>query len=254
MVNNLKIEIRTYNNKSRKGDYIVIKEGKVSRAYKYDESFPLDFYVEVARKSIESKGQKGYKPHKKQIMTELKEVIKGKESKYLQQIGLKYEKYKNLKPKDYIKKGQTRVKTTLRQLEEDPVKYYRKLLRPLVLDEELLKIVMQNADKFRHRFWYYLENRAIVLNKDGNNKEKIVAYHENNIKTPNELIINYRDRYKFGKVLQVGQLQTLAQEVGGINFQSFLGDSKERIRLLDTIVTIVFTKSGQTKPQLNRSM
>lgn len=255
-MNNLEIDIRKYNNKSRKGKYIVIKSGRESRTYKYDEQFPIDFYVEVANRSFENKiqGLKRKKPHKKKIMTELEEVIKGKESQYLQRMGIKYAKYKGIKPDNYFKRGQQRIKVELQQLRNDPMKYYKKLLRPLVLDDDLLKIVVQNADKFRHRFWYYAETKGLKIN----NKDKKVtnlSYHEDRMKTPEEIINQYKERFKTNRFVNGGMLSRLIKEVGGINERYYITNSKERLLLKKTYITIVFTKGEKPeRTKLKRNL
>ena len=191
----MKINISTLNNKSRKGEYIAITKDGKRRIYKYDDKYPLDFYVELAKHNLkETQLKKGIKTNKKKVLSELERVTMGEESNYLKGMKIKYKKYKNKRLDEFFKTGRRSIKVELDKFMTNQRKYYIELLKPFVLDKELLNIVIANAGKFKNRFWYYTDVYGKIMEKGS--KETQLSYHEDKWKTPMELGTQYLPKFK----------------------------------------------------------
>lgn len=149
----LNVQIKEYNNKSRKGTYIYIKEkGKPPKIWKYYEGTAIDGYVE---RYIKPQKKESYKPKKGKKRLTPKEY---------------YEKVsKRPSISKILKKGETEVQihdiTKWNRLKE--IDHRRKLLGRLIADKQIKEIMTQdiNFSKLINR----LEHKIFVM--DTNNQE-----------------------------------------------------------------------------------
>jgi len=204
MKNNDKVRVRitNYNNKSRKGDYIVInEEGKKKRTFKYDQNKEVDYYVQAYTQNWTGK--------------ELKEQNKN----WTQKSGRIEEYVNELKAQRRItselRRGSTVRVNNLAMLANPAKREYehKKLLEPLVLDKTLLNIVLANKDKLRTRFAHGI---TIWGKPKGTNHETILA-HINDIGNKNldDVYNEYaiKQGYKKGKELSYGRISDQLQEL-----------------------------------------
>ena len=239
----LRIDIIHYNNKFRKGDYIVINNEGKTRTYKYKDEYPLDFYLEVAKQSRrKSSITKGAKPNKRKIMQELNEVSKGKESAFLHKLGMNYDKYKGKKVDEYFKKGRSEIELSFEAMKTNPRKIYEKLLSPLVFDKELLQILIQNAEKFKHRFWYYTDIQGMKVEDVNEGRGKIgkISQAEFTKRTPIQFIHEHNGYFEQRKTTSRSILNPHYSATQAIRPELFI-DSLPYIITI-TKIKIVFKK------------
>lgn len=198
----VRVRITTYNNKSRKGDYIVINEqGKKKRTFKYDQNKEVDYYVQAYTQNWKGK--------------ELKE----QEKNWTEKQGRIEEYVNELKAQRRItselRRGSTVRVNNLATLANPAKREYehKKLLEPLVLDKTLLDIVLANKNKLRTRFAHGI---TIWGKPQGTNHETILA-HINDIGTKNLDDIhneyNVKLGYKKEKNLGYGRISEELQEL-----------------------------------------
>jgi hypothetical protein len=243
MEKGLKVNIVTYNNKFRKGDYIVINKDRRTRTYKYKDEYPLDYYLEIAKQSWgATEKTKGAKPSKRKILKELDAVSRGQESNLLKRLGMNYDKYKGKKVDEYFKKGRSEIRIPFENLKENPRPVYEKLLRPLVLDEELLQILIQNAEKFKHRFWYYTEinGMSVADMNEGRGKIAKISNCEFAGRTPMQFIHEHKGYFDKNRVTSRAILKPHFSSTGGIKPELFI--DSESYWITQTMISVVFKK------------
>lgn len=181
------IQIRNYNNTSRKGDYLYIKiKGKRAGIYKYTTTL-IDPYIQYYKDHINNQTKGTIEDYKKVYETPTKKQNKlHKKYKPLitqaQQYTQQIKKTKNIQ--QHLKKGitQTTIPNVLTATQETINKAKQKLLEPLVLDKQILQIITtpQNFNKLQHRIEYKLnvknekEETLGTTNKFNDNPENII--------------------------------------------------------------------------------
>lgn len=187
----MKIGLREYNNKSRKGLYISIKaKGKPQRLYKYTGT---QTEIDATKKYYEDKyiknkplarSQQTYKKTYEQAITKQKPKDKKRISIY-RQANQYINKIRKQRSLDEIirtgiakatienphKKGNYEMKETI-----------KKLLYQIVLDPQLVEILSQenNLEKIKHRFEYTLNIKnekaetTLIMNKFNENPQKVL--------------------------------------------------------------------------------
>lgn len=184
------MQLVEYHNKTRKGLHVVIQlEGETKRTtYKYDASKPLDYYAALALGST-PKGKKNYET-------------------FIKKHSHQSEKLSNL-----IQPGVTQVQLKLEELGQAGMqqRILHTLLKPLVLDEELLNIVIANHQKLRHRFTYKLE----IHGTSSKNKtaHTIARITDIGTKTPEEAYTAYGSDIRLfkGRILSTGEIPSEAK-------------------------------------------
>lgn len=159
----LTIRRKELNNKSRKGWYYYIKEGKKRPAYyKIKEGVTIDNYLMAYTGKVKIK-KKGVMQYTKETPAEkyLKTVVKDKR-----------------KIDKLISKGITETSVTNLQLLDRSRSHavYQKMLRPLVKDKELLHILAleENVRKFKHR----IQTQVVLSSGDGKISINLKAFNK----------------------------------------------------------------------------
>lgn len=179
------IGFTTYNNKSRKGRYVVVKDVKTGKrgAYKYQEGTNLGDYYKAFKSKLKVK-KWGVKPKKKRKTAELyrKKVGRTPSIESIIKKGMTTTKPVNLKTAD-------RHKTTT---------IYKAMLRELVKDRELLDILTQeeNIKKIKHR----IESKIIMTDDSGGVVANLTVYN----KTAGEVILDIQENLKQGEISSSG--------------------------------------------------
>lgn len=204
---NIKSKIVLLNNKTRKGQYVYIKEPKKpARYYKYIPSISINEY---------------------------KEYYMAKKDKTKIAINPKRKKHKKIQQKTYnlnksIGSGINKVyiKNIKEQNNYKIKKAYKDLLNPLVADKEILQIITQdtNINKIKHRFeykvWYINDkgDKIGIANKIGTTIKEIQKDHKKIIK---------------GESITDGSLGKIRElmKKKGYKYQHYLNSKLDRIDL-----------------------
>ena len=141
------LHLRGKSKNSRKGDHIQIQDNGVKRLYKFD-GYPIDVYVEAFQQRVDVRlVKRTYDMRQSRSRGSTEDYDK------IQRI------MRSLKSKGmldaHLRSGVTEVTFNPHDLTPDNIpKLYRKLLRPLVYDDQILDEVIKIAPKFKHRFFY----------------------------------------------------------------------------------------------------
>lgn len=236
------IKLRELQNKSRKGTYLYIKIGKRrGNYYKYKGHEFVDAYVNYYKDRYIKK-----KTSARSVNTYIKayeEKVKGIKPKHRIRPHRQAERYlttlKKRRPTLHkaIREGITQVKITdVRTASPKVIDVAKKkLLRPLVLDQELLEIISteENMKKMKERFEYRLE----FLDKKG----QILATDSKIAPHPEEIIRKLQEKIApMEEVLKdaTPQLQRKLQQLGFENW-NWHKDGK----VWKTEMTIIFRKA-----------
>lgn len=181
----LDLQIKTYNNKSRKGKYVYIKEpGKRARVLKYHKNLPLSVYE--------------YAYTHKTSWTELNNANKILKPTYAKKHQLA----------DKLNKGITEYRTTLGRLAnpQERKKAYMALIQPLAkkMSPGMKNLVIHNMEKQQRKFMYRLEGMVSdgtttglgleITDIGGKNIEDVVNIYHNKIRLQHgKMITNQGD-------------------------------------------------------------
>lgn len=179
-----------YNNKSRKGKYIVIKKKGRNYAYKYDSKLPIDYYEEKAGSVKKGKSKK------KWTTKEIQKKVNVAENK--KQLSKQF------------KKGQTLVIVNMEELGKSGAtkKVYEKTLGPLVINKKLLQSVIANKEKLRNGFAY----KIYIYGEGEEEQEQLIGKIKDIGRyTPEEIHQKYRKeaQLKPGRKLGQNELENL---------------------------------------------
>lgn len=217
------IRITQLNNKSRNGAYVYVKQkGKQSRYYKYDPEAPLDAYLKYYLDS--NRVYRGKKVAKGTIRDYEKAFKKqDKRRKKASHTTKRVDEYlREIKKRPTINKaiqrGMTRAEiinaemagtNRIKKAKED-------LLRPLVLDQSLLEILIkeENFKKLKFR----LEHQIQFIDKQGNSLASTTIFN----KTIDEVIRDLKEVTVKGERLnpQDASKSRLAQRIKWKQYQA----------------------------------
>lgn len=199
-----KVKIKDFDNKSRKGQYLYIKKGNhPGRYYKYALEVPVDNYVNRYTANILSRIATPGKKIKHEVLSRKKVYIEKS-----------------------IKSGVTKVLIPeIRNISNNELnKYKEKLLKKLVKDKELLKIIAteHNFEKIKHRIEHKIiiqqdKNTLVTCSTFNKSPEKLKSEIERNIKN-GELVDNKGYNSTIKRKLELLQYQNISlQKDGNIN-------------------------------------
>lgn len=207
----IKTEIKTINTKQRKGTYIYVKAPKTEgMTLKYNDNIPLTTYKNYYIDKYLEKKDVNFSEYKKEWKTYKTTHKLGKTpNNYLKKL------HNQPNIKKLIKKGITNVtiKNTTNITPQKIHQHTKKLLKPLVLDNELLELIAksENIQKIKHR----LEYRIILQDKQG----KILGETGVFNKTPEEVLNDLNKSLKPNQTLSQNSTYTLKIEQKG--FQKY---------------------------------
>lgn len=165
------VQIVELNNKTRKGTYLYIKEGKKSRYLKYKENDIIDPYLQYDR----DKQKKSLKGTKSQYIQSYTEKLQGQKPKQRTAVHRQAEQYlqrirKSGSLESNLKTGLQSV--TLKNIHlanMNRISEAKKMLfSNIVLDKQLLNIITKEenirklANRFEYRYTYYNSNGEIL--------------------------------------------------------------------------------------------
>jgi hypothetical protein len=224
------------NNKYRKGLYVVLSaKGHPRRELKLKEGLQIDdmvqhykdrYITKITNKNF-ARFMRGLRKDTKarsQTAKARKKLLKRKKIESSIKKGLTY-----TKEFDLLVAGNSMIR-----------RKYKELLGPLVRDRELLEIIIQNADKIRHRFTY--ESR--VLGNDGTGKEVLIGQIKDiGNRDLRKTVAEYQDEIKRGLVITS---QTWRQIIKSLNKRSdnkLIDNYVDKAKVTFVMTRIVFTKN-----------
>lgn len=244
-VKEIKISLKEYNNKGRKGLYISIKaKGKPLRLYKYTGT---NTEIDATKKYYEdryiknkplAKSQQTYKKTYEQAYTKEKPKQKQRLKIYRQanQYISKIRKQRTLN--QIIKSGIAKV--TLENVHKkgnyEMKEAIKKLLYQVVLDPQLVEILTQeqNLEKIKHRFEY-------TLNIKNDKQETVLIMNKFNI-TPQRVLNEIKQSIEEGEdISHAGSKSTTARKLKTYNWK-ILNQYEKEGKLNSTTLLMTFRK------------
>lgn len=232
----IRVNFAERSGKYRNGLYLVLSaKGYPRRELKLREGVPIDDMVNHYKDRYISKITK------KNIWKYLKDLRQGQEDK--QKVSAARRKIGKRKRIDSsIRSGLTSTKpfdllsattATIRQK-------YAELLKPLVKDRELLKLVMQNAEKIKHRFTY---ETTVLGNNDSGDEVAIGQLKDIGNRDIRRVVDRYNDEIKRGLVITSSSwkqiVNTLNKDVSNKLLESFGRKAKTTLAMC----RIIFSKN-----------
>lgn len=195
----MKIEIKQFNNKNRKGTYIYLKEpNKKGAYYKINTTEQLDPIIQYHKDKTQKNTQGTIKQYKNAWQQAFKNQKPKKPNKTYTYADQKVKKFrKNRKLQQNIRRGLTNVtiNNTLNTTTTEIHKKTKELLRPLVYDQQILNLLAtdHNMQKLKIR----LEHRITLKGKNEEQLGTASIFQ----KTSNETIIQLKDAFKTGEAI-----------------------------------------------------
>lgn len=232
----INIRFQEYKNKSRKGLYITLKtKDAPSRAYKFDgrigEADAIKQYYQD-KYQYKTENQKSLKKYKDAFELKTSGTINRRTSTYINKIK------KEQKPiEEIITKGIsfTKIQHANETNPSEVRKAMKKLLEPVVYDEELLEILTmpENIAKIKHRLELRIEAK--------NEKDEVFAVFNKFNTSPYVAVTELKNTIPNGMELRHGhtpELHNRLKNIKWIHIQDYPNDGK----LKNMTMTITFRK------------
>lgn len=240
----INIQIKEYNNKTRKGLFISIKSKKLpERLYRYggldgeiDAStrFYRDKYI---YKRSWTKSRKEYVKQFSRAVNKEKDIT---DSPISRQADRYMNKIRKLKPIERsINKGIAKVviNKVYKKQPLDIKLYVKKLLSVLVYDKELIDVLSedQNLEKIKHRFEYSIN----VKNEKGETSFTMNKFNE----LPSKAVNQIKSSVTEGEEMRLnGSDSSTARKLKNLNWNMVNSYSGREGKLSDIQMTIIFRK------------
>ena len=188
----IEVSISRLNNKSRKGKFINIRDGKRKSIYKFNDMYDLSAYIDAFKKRVmfTKSGIKQIKPRKRTS-------VRVDTSK----VPLIYK---------VLKRGTSRVVVTdLNKRKFNKLRgNYKKLLKPLVADKLLGDILSSygNVEKWKSRLFYKIQ----IVERDGSKPIATLRTHGKHLESVYGDVINAI----IGNKVDMSKLSYLVREKG----------------------------------------
>lgn len=194
-----------YNNKSRKGTYIVIGKGQQRRILKYDTDTPPELYEQAVTEQL----------HWREIhnLTDTYTYAQGRR-----------DKKQHKKISEQLQKGTRHYTTTLHELtREGKVRdAYRKLIRPLVKSDKIYDILYSVRERLKPYLNYHATIEGTTDTHHG--MTKLGGWYQRDL-TIEEFVQIYHnnERLRNNSTLNQGQLRNLLTK-NGVHTESITDD------------------------------
>lgn len=238
-----KVQIREYNNKSRKGLYIYIKTPKKqSRIYKYTGQTGE---IEAIKQYYTDKyiTKRPYATSIKKYKTSYTKQAQGDKIKKPSRIDINTKRYlnkiKKQRPIESIINAGT-AKTTIQNAHKKQPSQVKaeikKLLSQLVLDPQLVDIMSQdqNLEKIKHRFQYNLK----VYNEKGEVLLESTKYNEQ----PTRVIQQIRQSVNEGELISEGYKGSTSSKLQSNKWIQHQSQAKRTGRVYNTQLEIILRR------------
>ena len=159
----IKFRIITLNNKSRKGDYIYIRDKDKRGYYKLKEGILIDPYINAFKKRKEYKSWHSALKSESNIIKEaMKDRIEWKKK------NRDYNLSKIKRIEEYMKSGMNTIEYDLKHINNNERKVMEELLEPIILDKNIRSKIAEKSNYTRNKMWYKIEFEGVDY--EGNNR------------------------------------------------------------------------------------